>query len=299
MNRGIWSAIGAYSAWGLIPVYFKWLGQAPALQIIGHRILWSCLMLCAVLLVKRQWGNFLKTALQLRVIRVYLLAALLISINWLIFVWAVNAGFIVETSLGYFINPLISVLLGVVLLGERLRRGQWLPIGLATLGVLYLTFAHGSLPWISLTLAFTFAIYGLVKKTSPLGPLHGLTLETGLLLLPALIYLFYADAAGQGAFLHNGAGLDVLLVGAGLVTAVPLLLFASAAQRIPLALLGVLQYIAPTLQFLLGVLIYKEAFTHTQLIGYGLVWVALLIFGIEGLVASRAAPGLAEQSSKT
>jgi len=295
MNRGIWSAVGAYSAWGLIPVYFKWLSHVPALQIIGHRILWSCLMLCAVLLLKRQWRNFLSTALQLRVIRVYLLAALLVSINWLIFVWAVNAGFIVETSLGYFINPLISVLLGVVLLGERLRRGQWLPIGLATLGVLYLTFAHGSLPWISLTLAFTFAIYGLVKKTSPLGPLHGLTLETGLLLLPALIYLLYADATGNGAFLHSGAGLDLLLVGAGLVTAVPLLLFASAAQRIPLALLGVLQYIAPTLQFLLGVLVYKEAFSHTQLIGYGLVWIALLIFGIEGFLAHRAPPGLVER----
>ena len=295
MNRGIWSAVGAYSAWGLIPVYFKWLSHVPALQIIGHRILWSCLMLCAVLLLKRQWRNFLSTALQLRVIRVYLLAALLVSINWLIFVWAVNAGFIVETSLGYFINPLISVLLGVVLLGERLRSWQWLPIGLATLGVLYLTFAHGSLPWISLTLAFTFAIYGLVKKTSPLGPLHGLTLETGLLLLPATIYLLYVDGAGNAAFLHSGAGLDLLLVGAGLVTAVPLLLFASAAQRIPLALLGVLQYIAPTLQFLLGVLVYQEAFSHTQLIGYGLVWIALLIFGIEGFVAHRAPAGLVEQ----
>lgn len=295
MNRGIWSAVGAYAAWGLIPVYFKWLGHVPALQVIGHRILWSCLMLCLVLLVTRQWRSFLKKALQARVIGVYLAAALLISTNWLIFVWAVNAGFIVETSLGYFINPLISVLLGVVLLGERLRPWQWLPIGLATLGVLYLAFALGSLPWISLTLACSFAIYGLIKKTSPLGPLHGLTLETGLLMLPAVIYLVYLDGTGEGAFLHTGASFDVLLVGAGLVTAVPLLLFASAAQRIPLALLGVLQYIAPTLQFLLGVLVYKEAFTHTQLIGYGLVWVALFIFGIEGFVARRAPPGLVEQ----
>ncbi len=295
MNRGIWSAVGAYAAWGLIPVYFKWLGHVPTLQVIGHRILWSCLMLCAVLLVTRQWRNFLKTALQARVIGVYLAAALLVSTNWLIFVWAVNAGFIVETSLGYFINPLISVLLGVVLLGERLRRWQWLPIGLATLGVLYLTFALGSLPWISLTLAFSFAIYGLIKKTAPLGPLRGLTLETGLLMLPAAIYLVYLDGTGEGAFLHTGMGFDILLIGAGLVTAVPLLLFASAAQRIPLALLGVLQYIAPTLQFLLGVLVYKEAFTHTQLIGYGMVWVALLIFGIEGLLARRAPPGLVEQ----
>ncbi|MEK7737339.1 MAG: EamA family transporter RarD [Pseudomonadota bacterium] len=279
----------------MIPIYFKWLGHVPALQVIGHRILWSCLMLCAVLLFKRQWRDFLKAALQRRVIRIYLVAALLVSTNWLIFVWAVNAGFIVETSLGYFINPLISVLLGVVLLGERLRPWQWPPIVLATLGVLYLTFALGSLPWISLTLASTFAIYGLIKKTAPLGPLHGLTLETGLMLLPAVIYLIYLDGAREGAFLHTGAGYDVLLVGAGLVTAVPLLLFASAAQRIPLALLGVLQYIAPTLQFLLGVLVYQEAFTQSQLIGYGLVWVALFIFGIEGYIAHRAPPGLVEQ----
>jgi len=295
MNRGIWSAVGAYATWGLIPVYFKWLGHVPAIQVIGHRILWSCLMLCAVLLVKGQWRDFLKAALQARVIRIYLVAALLVSTNWLIFVWAVNAGFIVETSLGYFINPLISVLLGVVLLGERLRPWQWPPIGLATLGVLYLAFALGSLPWISLTLAGSFALYGLIKKTAPLGPLHGLTLETGLLMLPAVTYLVYLDGAGQGAFLHGGAGFDALLVVSGLVTAVPLLLFASAAQRIPLALLGVLQYIAPTLQFLLGVLVYKEAFSHTQLIGYGLVWVALFIFGIEGYIAHRAPPGLVEQ----
>ena len=298
MNRGIWSAIGAYSMWGLIPVYFKWLGHVPALQVIGHRILWSCLMLCAVLLFKREWRDFLKAALQPRIFRIYLAAALLIGINWLIFVWAVNAGFIVETSLGYFINPLISVLMGVVLLGERLRRWQWPPIVLAALGVLYLTFALGSLPWISLTLASTFALYGLIKKTAPLGPLNGLTLETGILILPASGYLLYVEGVGQGAFLHTGAGYDVLLVLAGLVTAVPLLLFAAAAQRIPLALLGVLQYIAPTLQFLLGVLVYQEAFTHTQLIGYGLVWVALIIFGIEGYIAHRAPPGLVEQGGQ-
>jgi chloramphenicol-sensitive protein RarD len=183
---------------------------------------------------------------------------------------------------------LLSVLMGVLFLHERMRSLQWVPLGLAAVGVLYLTFAYGSLPWIALTLAFSFGLYGLVKKTAPLGSLYGLTLETGLLFLPALLYLLYADATGQGAFLHTGAISDVLLVGAGLMTTIPLLMFASAARRIPLSLVGILQYIAPTLQFLLGVLVYREPFTHAQFIGFGMVWIALILFGVEGFLASRA-----------
>ncbi|MFA6310388.1 MAG: EamA family transporter RarD [Sterolibacterium sp.] len=287
MNRGIWSAIGAYTLWGWFPVYFKWLAQVPAPELIGHRIVWSCLMLGAVILVTRRWQAFRDQALKLRVIRAYLLAALLISVNWLVYVWAVNSGFILEASLGYFINPLISVLMGVVLLHEKLRPWQWVAVALAILGVVYLTFAHGSLPWIALVLAFSFALYGLIKKTSPLGALHGLTLETGILLLPALGYLFFLEGNGQGAFLHAGTLIDILLIGCGLVTAVPLLLFAAAAQRIPLALLGVLQYIAPTLQFLIAILIYREPFATDKLIGFGIIWMALAIFAVEGLLARR------------
>jgi chloramphenicol-sensitive protein RarD len=288
MNKGIWYGIGAYVTWGLFPIYWKWLHHVPALQLIGHRILWSFLILFVAILISRQWSAFRAAVFAPRVLRIYLAAAVLIGINWLVYVWAVNAGFIVETSLGYYINPLLNVLMGVLFLRERMRSMQWASLGLAAVGVLYLTLAYGSLPWIALTLAFSFGLYGLVKKTAPLGSLYGLTLETGLLFLPALLYLLYADATGQGAFLRTGAISDALLMGAGLVTTMPLLMFASAARRIPLSLVGVLQYIAPTLQFLLGVLVYKEPFTHTQLIGFGIVWIALILFGLEGYFATRA-----------
>ncbi len=295
MNTGPWYAIGAYATWGLLPVYLKWLQHVPVLQLISHRILWSCLILCSAIFLSRQWAAFRAAVATPRVLKVYLAAAMLIGINWLVYVWAVNSGFIIESSLGYFINPLISVFLGVVLLGERLRRWQWVAIGFATAGVLYLTVAYGHPPWIALTLAFTFATYGLVKKIGPLGSLYGLMLETGILLVPGLLYLLYSDSIGQGAFLHTGPISDVLLVGTGLVTAVPLLMFASAAPRIPLSLLGVLQYIAPTIQFMLGVLVYREAFTHSQFIGFGSVWAGLIIFGADGFFAHRTQAALAEQ----
>jgi chloramphenicol-sensitive protein RarD len=255
--------------------------------LICHRILWSCLILTGVILCMRRTRAFRVTALTPSVVRTYFAAALLVGINWLVYVWAVNNGFIVESSLGYFINPLLSIFLGVIFLRERLRTFQWLPIGLTALGVLYLTFTYGRLPWIALTLAFTFGLYGLVKKTAPLGSLFGLALETGLLLLPALLYLVYADSIGQGAFLHTGARSDLLMMGAGLITTVPLLMFASAVQRIPLFLVGILQFITPTLQFLIGVLVYREPFTTDKLIGFGIVWVALIIFGVEGYIAQR------------
>jgi chloramphenicol-sensitive protein RarD len=288
MNKGIWYGIGAYITWGLFPIYWKWLHNVPALQLISHRVLWSFLLLLAVILISRQWNAFRAAALKPRVLRIYLVAAVLIGINWLVYIWAVNAGFIVEVSLGYYVNPLLNVFMGMLFLRERLRALQWVPLGLATVGVLYLAFAYGSLPWIALTLAFSFGLYGLVKKTAPLGSLYGLTLETGLLFLPALLYLLYSDMTRQGAFLHSGVISDVLMMGAGLVTTVPLLMFASAARRIPLSLVGILQYIAPTLQFLLGVLVYGEPFTHTQFIGFGIVWAALILFGVEGYFATRS-----------
>lgn len=287
MNQGILYALGAYGTWGLFPAYWKLLHHVPALQLLSHRIVWSFLFLLAFILVTKQWKAFRAAISSRRVLLIYLAAAILIGVNWLTYVWAVNAGFIVETSLGYFINPLLNVLLGVVFLRERLRAFQWLPVAMAAAGVTYLTVAYGQLPWIALTLAFSFGIYGLVKKTAPLGSLFGLSLETGILFLPALGWLAYSEKIGQGAFLHAGAGSDLLLVGAGVVTTIPLLMFASAAQRIPLSLLGIIQYIAPTLQFLLGVLAFKEPFTHIQLIGFSVVWAALLLFWGEGFLAAR------------
>jgi len=290
MNRGIWFGIGAYACWGLFPLYWKLLAHVPALQLLGHRIIWSCIILLGVVMLTRQWQAFQQLAVSPRVLRIYAVAAILIAVNWLMYVWAVNAGYIVETSLGYFINPLFSVLMGVLFFRERLRVWQWGAIGLAATGVLYLTLVYGSLPWIALSLAFTFGTYGLVKKLAPLNSLYGLTLETSLLFLPALALLGFSEIAGNGAFLHSGIASDALLIAGGLVTTVPLLLFASAARRIPLSMVGVLQYIAPTLQLLIGVLVFREPFSQNQFIGFGIVWTALIIFGLEGFLNHRMQP---------
>lgn len=300
MNKGVWYAVGAYVLWGLFPIYWKWLQRVPAQQLLAHRIVWSFVSLFIVVMLLREWQSLDRGLLWVKVLGIYMGAAVLMCINWFLYVWAVNAGFIVETSLGYFINPLISVLMGVVFLHERLRPWQWVPVGLAAAGVCYLTFTYGALPWIALTLAFSWATYGLIKKKSPLGSLSGLTLETGLLLLPMLMYLGYVEMVGKGAFLHEGMLSDILIVGTGLVTAVPLLLFASAVRRIPLSLIGILQYIAPTLQFLIGVLVYKEPFTVNKLLGFSLVWLALILFAIESFLTHRAhASMLAQHRSRT
>ena len=284
-NKGLLYALGAYLAWGLFPIYWKWLHQIDAVQLIGHRIAWSFIMLMAFIFATSQFRALKEVAVKKSVLVTYSIAAVLIAINWLMYVWAVNANYIVETSLGYFINPLLSVLLGVIFLRERLRVFQWVPVLLAFCGVFYLTIAYGRLPWIALTLAFSFGTYGLVKKVAPLGSLFGLTIETGILFVPAVIYLIYAEISGSGAFLHGNPLTSLLLFGAGAVTTIPLLMFATAAKRIPLSMVGIMQYIAPTIQFLLGVLVYKEPFDHNHLIGFGIVWIALLIFIIEGFWA--------------
>jgi chloramphenicol-sensitive protein RarD len=289
MNKGVLYGIGAYALWGFFPIYWKALHVVPALQVIGHRIGWSFILLLTYIVARGQGKAFRVSAMNWRTIGIYSIAAILLSFNWLIYVWGVNAGFIVETSLGYYINPLLSVLLGVVFLRERLRPMQWIPVGLATIGVIYLTFAYGRLPWIALSLAFTFGFYGFVKKLSPLGSLHGLTLETGIVFPVALIYLAILGLNGSGAFLNEGIQIDLFLIGAGLVTTIPLLMFASAAKQIPLTIVGLLQYIAPTIQFLIGVFIYKEAFDFSRLIGFSMVWVALIIFAVENYLANRVA----------
>jgi chloramphenicol-sensitive protein RarD len=287
MRKGISYGIGAYLLWGLFPIYWKWLHGVAAIQLISHRIIWSFALLVVLVFGTRQWKSFRAAAFNRRVLLIYLASAILLSLNWLTYVWAVNAGFIVETSLGYFINPLLSVLLGVLFLREKLRTWQWALIGLAAIGVLVVAVSYGQFPWIALTLAFTFGIYGYVKKTAPLGSLYGLTLETGLLFVPAVAFLFIMERQGQGAFLHVSAIQDLLMVGAGVVTTIPLLLFASAAQRVPLSTLGILQYITPTMQFLLGVLVYREPFSRSHLIGFCIVWLALILFWGEGFLAGR------------
>lgn len=288
MNTGYLYALAAYVLWGLFPVYWKQLDGIPATQLIGHRIVWSFVFLLIVLVALGQLGRLRGLLRNRAIVRTYGLAGLLLAGNWLTYVWAVTHGYIVEASLGYFINPLFSVLLGLVVLKERLRPWQWVAIGLATLGVGYLTITYGRLPWIALTLAGTFGIYGLVTKTAPLDALDGLTLETGLLFLPAAVFLLWNEAQGVGAFGHVGGTANLLMLGAGAVTAVPLLFFGVAARRVPLSAVGILQYVAPTLQFLLGVLAYHEPFTQIHLIGYSLVWLALIIFWVEGWMQSRS-----------
>jgi chloramphenicol-sensitive protein RarD len=278
VNKGILYAVGAYTIWGLLPIYWKLLDHVPSFELLLHRVIWSFLLVTAIILVRNKWAAFQEAVSTWRVLRVYLISAALIAINWGLYVWAVNAGFIVETSLGYFINPLVSVLLGVLILGERLRPMQWVPIGLAAGGVLYLTISYGTLPWIALTLAFSFGLYGLAKKTAPLDSLYGLSLEMAVLLVPALATLVYFEVEGQAAFLHADLTTTLMLLGTGVVSTVPLLMFSMAARRIPLSMVGLLQYIAPTLAFFLGVFVYGEPFTHERLVGFSLVWAALVLY---------------------
>ena len=287
MNKGILNGIAAYALWGFFPIYWKLLHQVPALQVIGHRISWSFVLLLLFIVVTKQWQDFRSAALTAKTIGIYSIAAILLTINWLVYVWGVNSGFIVETSLGYFINPLLSVLLGVIFLHERLRTAQWVPVIIAAIGVIYLTAVYGRLPWIALSLAFSFGFYGFVKKLAPLGSLYGLTLETGIVFPIALIYLVFVGVSSTGAFRQQSAATDLLLIGAGAVTTIPLLMFASAAKQIPLTVIGLLQYIAPTIQFLIGVFMYKEPFDQAHFIGFGIVWVALVIFWIENFLANR------------
>jgi chloramphenicol-sensitive protein RarD len=283
----VWKGVGAYVAWGLFPFYWKQVDQVPAQQIIGHRIFWSFVTLAVIVLGMGQGRRLGAAAKSTRVLLIYGGAAVLISANWFVYIWAVNGGFIVETSLGYFINPLVSVVLGVVVFGERLRVFQWIAVALAASGVTYLTIAYGTIPWIALTLALTFAVYSVIKRVAPLGSLDGLTIETAIIALPALAYLVYADRGGGGAFFHAGLPTTLFLAGAGMVTTLPLVLFASAVREVPLTLIGILQYISPTLQLAAGVLFYHEPFAREQLLGFSGVWAGLAIFGFDGWMARR------------
>lgn len=287
INQGILFAFGAYGIWGFLPVFWKALQEVPAPQILSHRILWSFFLLLGVLALRGEVRP-LRTAMNSHRLRLVLIvAALLLGLNWLIYIWAVNAGFIVETSLGYFINPLVNVLLGVVFLRERLRLMQWVPIALAAAGVLYMTIATGVFPWISLVLAFSFAMYGLLKKLAPVGALQGLTAETGVLVLPSFVFLGYLLSQGEPIFGPADPLTIGLLMFSGGLTAVPLLLFGGAARRINLSTLGLIQYIAPSIQLLLGVLVYNEPFSLDRAIGFSLIWIALFIYSVEGVLFMR------------
>ena len=295
---GFWSGVAAYTIWGLVPLYWKLLKHVPAIQVLGHRIVWSLAVLIVLVAVLRrgrrrpQDGRSALAFVSRRVVGLYAIAAGLIAVNWFLYIYAVNAGFIVETSLGYYITPLVNVLFGVLFFHERMRPAQWVSIALATTGVVQLTFAYGALPWIAFGLAASFGSYGLAKKKAPLDPVEGLTLETAILSPVAILYLVLLHRTGEGAFLRTGATSDALMIGGGVVTTVPLLLFAAAVRTVPLSVIGILQYIGPTLQFLLGVFVYEEPFSHSQLIGFSIVWAALAIYAGDSLRARRLGSSL-------
>lgn len=278
---GVLYSVGAFTIWGFLPIYWKLIREVSSVAIVGHRIVWSFVFMIAIILVLRKWSIFKaelrrtfknkKTALCIT------LAAITITINWLTYIWGVNNNHILETSLGYYINPLISILLGMIFLKERFNGLKWLAFLLAIAGVLYMSFHFGSIPWIALLLAFSFAIYGLLKKTVDLSAMFGLTIETLVLTPFAAIYLFSLEA-GHWSSIEWLSFTPLLLVGAGILTAIPLLLFASGAKRIPLSMLGFLQYIAPTMTLIIGVFVYHEPFSYVHLVSFILIWLGLLTY---------------------
>lgn len=281
MRQGLFAAAAAYLIWGLFPVYWKLLQAVPAQQIMAHRIVW-CLSFVGLWLSLRGGWGWLR-GLSPKLLAMLATSALLIACNWWLYIWAVNAGHIVETSLGYFINPLVSVLMGVLILHERLKPAQWFAVAIAAAGVLWLTWQAGRPPWIALALALSFGGYGLIRKLAVVPSVQGLAVESGLLLLPALAFLLWAEHRGLGAFGHLDLRTDLLLVASGLVTALPLVLFAIGARRIPLSMVGLLQYLAPSLQLLCGVFLYDEPFTHVHALGFGCIWLALAVYAADGL----------------
>ena len=281
---GLAAALSAYGMWGVFPLYWKALQVIPSWEIICHRIVWS-LVLTFILLILQGRHKPLQGALtNRRTLLTTLATSGLLGSNWLVYIWAVNNGNIVESSLGYFINPLIAVLLGVLFLQEKLRPGQWMALGVALAGVLYLTFSYGKFPWIGLTLAITFALYSLLRKTAALHSLEGLFCETVLLSIPAGLTLIYLAYQGTSGFLTQGPGITLLLIGTGVITSLPLLLFVFGAQRISMTALGLMQYLAPTIQFLIGLLIFHEPFPPAKMIGFIIIWAALALYTLESIV---------------
>jgi chloramphenicol-sensitive protein RarD len=290
--RGLAAGSAAFAIWGLFPLYLHPLSGVPATQVIAHRIAWSCVFLFGWMALRGELGRLTATLTNPTLLVRLTLTALLISCNWLVYVWGVTHQHIVETSLGYFINPLVNVVLGVAVLHERLNRAQWLAVALATIAVAYLTVLAGHPPWIACFLALTFSLYGLLRKVISVDALPGLASETLLLLPLAAVYLGWCQVEGTGALGSSGAAIDALLVGSGLVTAIPLLLFAYGARRLPYSTVGVLQYIAPSLQLLCGVAVYHEHFGPARALGFALIWAALVIYAADGLWRVRSAPRL-------
>lgn len=287
-RKGLWMTVMAFVVWGVVPLYWHLLKQVPSFQIIAHRIVWSSILLLGWLFL-RHGGQWLRTIReQPRALSLLGLSSLLIAFNWGLYIWAVNAGHVVETSLGYFINPLINVVLGVLVLRERLTRLQWVGVGFAFAGVAWLTWQAGSPPWIALGLALSFGAYGLLRKMVAVEAVSGLGVESLYLFLPALAFVAWGEQGHGGGFIQGwGWQIDLLLILGGVVSAVPLIGFSYGVRRIPLTIVGLLQYIAPSIQFLIGVFVFKEAFGTAQAIGFATIWTGLIIFAGDNLWRSR------------
>lgn len=285
----------AYFIWGLFPLYWPLLEPAGAVEILANRIVWSLAVVLILLLAARRWSWIRPLLRDRRRLGLLVLAGFVIAVNWGIYIYGVNSGHVVETSLGYFINPLLTVALGVLVLGEHLRWVQWLAVGLGSVAVVVLTIDYGRLPWIALLLAASFGTYGLVKKTVGMGPVESLTVETSALFVPALVFLVVLQASGRSTFLTEGPAHAALLAATGVVTAVPLLAFGGSANRVPLTWLGIMQYLTPAMQFMLGILVFHEAMPPSRWIGFGLVWLGLLVISVDSIwSARRRATPLAE-----
>jgi chloramphenicol-sensitive protein RarD len=286
-GSGLAAAAGAFLIWGLLPLYLKQLQHVPVLQVTAHRLVWGCLFAIAWLAIRRELSG-VRTALSTPSVRWRLFAsAALVSVNWMTYIWGIATHRVVETSLGYFINPLLNVVLGVVVLSERLNPVQWTAVAIAAGGVAYLTWTAGHPPWIALTLAFSFGLYGLVRKVVQVDALAGFASETLLLLPIGIAYLVWCQLAGTAALGHQGVTIDLLLALGGPLTAIPLVLFAFGARRIPYSTIGLLQYIGPTIQLLLAVLVFREPFSGPRVVGFSLIWTALAIYAADGVWRSR------------
>lgn len=281
MKRGVASAVGAYLLWGILPIYWKLVADVPAQEVIAHRIVWSLLFMLAVVMFMNRKKQLYEEIRQLLAAPGKLLALIMgtvfITLNWSIFVWAVNDNRVIETSLGYYISPLVSILLGIIFFRERLSLGQTLAVILAACGVFYMTMHFGSVPWAAISLAVSFGLYGLCKKRAVLSPITSITLETLIVAPVALVYLFYLHDQGIGSF-EGLSRTSLLLVGGGIVTPIPLLLFANSANRLSLTTLGFVQYVAPTISLLLGIFLYHETFTTVHAVSFALIWTALFVF---------------------
>jgi chloramphenicol-sensitive protein RarD len=287
-GRGYAAGVGAFVIWGLFPLYLKGLVTLPGMQIIAHRIVWSCVFLLAWMAVRGELGQ-LREAIKRKGVLLRLTGtALLISANWIAFIWAINNGRVLDVSLGYYIGPLINIVLGVVVLSERLDRTQWIAVAFAAAGVAYLILFTGHVPWAALTVAISFGLYGLFRKKVSVDALPGLTIETILLVPFAAAYVLWCQAHGAGAFGHMSTQIDLLLVGSGIITAIPLFLFAYGARQIPYSTMGVLQFIGPSLQLLSGVFVFGEAFDLAHLAGFALIWIALAIYAAHGFLQARS-----------